>query len=151
MRAIVFLVAAAALAPSAAAAETFTFSAEEAAGAVATGTTAPNGRVMQGRYWTGTSQVAWADGKKSTEKFTCISNTQPPNDAIFDFHGTCDTSGPDGSYTSVWGCNIIDAAKLTTACVGGLYGKTGKYAKMGGTMTYHGVGPKGTGTGQISN
>ena len=138
------------LAPSAVLAETFTFNAQEAAGAVSTGTTAPDGRVMQGRYWTGTSEVTWADGKKSTEKFVCISNTQPPNDAIFMFHGTCDSSGPDGSYSSVWGCNVVDAAKMTTACVGGLYGKTGKYAKKGGTMTYHGTGTKGTGTGQIS-
>ena len=150
MKMICLMAAAVLLVPSAAVAETFTFSAQEMAGAVTTGTTGPNGRVMQGRYWTGTSEVTWADGKKSTEKFTCISNTQPPNDAIFMMHGTCDTSGPDGSYTSIWGCNIVDAAKMTTACVGGLYGKTGKYAKKGGTMTYHGVGPKGTGTGQIS-
>lgn len=150
MKMICLMAAAVLLVPSAAVAETFTFSAQEMAGAVTTGTTGPNGRVMQGRYWTGTSDVTWADGKKSTEKFTCISNTQPPNDAIFMMHGTCDTSGPDGSYTSIWGCNIVDAAKMTTACVGGLYGKTGKYAKKGGTMTYHGVGPKGTGTGQIS-
>lgn len=151
MKRIIFIAAAVSLVPSAAFAETFTFSAQEAAGAVATGTTGPDGRVIQGRYWTGSSDVTWANGKKTTEKFTCISNTQPPNDAIFMFHGTCDSSGPDGSYTSVWGCNVIDAAKMTTACVGGLYGKTGKYANKGGTMTYHGVGPKGTGTGQISD
>ncbi|MBA4747973.1 MAG: hypothetical protein H2056_04600 [Sphingopyxis sp.] len=150
MKMICLMAAAVLLVPSTTMAETFTFSAQEMAGAVTTGTTAPDGRVVQGRYWTGTSEVTWADGKKSTEKFTCISNTQPPNDAIFMMHGTCDTSGPDGSYSSVWGCNVIDAAKMTTACVGGLYGKTGKYAKRGGTMTYHGVGPKGTGTGQIS-
>lgn len=151
MKIVALFAASAALLPSAALAETFTFAAKEAPGAVATGTTGPDGRVMQGRYWTGTSEVTWADGKKSTEKFTCISNTQPPNDAIFMFHGTCDTSGPDGSYTSVWGCNVIDAKKMTTACVGGLYGKTGKYANKGGTMTYHGVGTQGSGTGQISD
>jgi hypothetical protein len=149
MKKLTLVAAIAALLPSAALAETFASSVMENPGAVSVGTTGPDGRVMQGRYWTGSSDVTWGDGKKSKETFTCISNTQPPNDAIFMMHGTCDSTGSEGSYTSIWGCNILNAATGEITCVGGVYGKTGKFAKRGGTMTYHGANGKGTATGQL--
>ncbi len=91
--------------------------------------------------------TAWADGKKSTDKYTCISMTQPSNDKVFDMHVMCDATGPDGTYSSVWGCQFTSKDMQSTGCVGGLTGRTGKYAGRGGTITFMGRSGNGSGTG----
>ncbi len=128
-------------------AQTFTFDAV-ANTPTTVGTTGPDGVPVAGSYWTGTTNTSWADGKKSTETYACISTTQPPNNAIFHMHAICDASSPSGAYTSVWGCNFQDKERTMMGCVGGLYGKTGMYAGKGGGITYAGKVAGGSGTGQ---
>ncbi len=105
------------------------------------------GNLTVGSTWTGTSSVTWADGKKSTDKYTCVSTSQPPNAKIFDSHVICDGSGPDGMYSSAWGCNFISKDRLSQGCVGGLTGRTGIYAGKGGAITFSGRAGTGTGAG----
>jgi hypothetical protein len=131
---------------SAAQAQNFVF---EAAANPATTVGGPDfrGNPVVGAFWTGTSTVTWADGKKTTDKYTCISVTQPVNDKVFDAHTVCDGSGADGTYTSVWGCQYTSKDMMSMACFGGLTGRTGKYAGRGGTMTFMGRNGSGSGTG----
>jgi hypothetical protein len=105
------------------------------------------GNPVVGSFWTGTSTVTWADGKKTTEKYTCISTTQPVSDKVFDMHVVCDGSGADGTYSSIWGCQFTSKDRMSMACFGGMTGRTGKYAGKGGTMTFMGRGGSGSGTG----
>lgn len=105
------------------------------------------GNPVVGLSWTGTSTVTWADGRKSTDKYTCVSTTQPINAKIFDSHVICDGSNSDGTYSAVFGCQFISKDMQSTGCVGGLTGRTGKYAGMGGTITFAGRGGSGSGTG----
>lgn len=131
---------------SAAQAQNFTY---DAAANPATTVGGPDfrGNPIVGSYWTGTSTVTWADGKKTTEKYTCISTTQPVADKVFDMHVVCDGSGADGTYSSVWGCQFTSKDMMSTVCFGGLTGRTGKYAGKGGTMTFMGRNGGGSGTG----
>lgn len=150
MRAISTIGLVLALAAGSAQAQTFTFS--SAANTPTTvGTMGPDGVPIAGSHWTGTTTTTWADGKKTSDTYACISTTQPPNDAIFDMHAICDATGAAGDYTSVWGCNFQDKERTQIGCVGGLYGKTGMFAKKGGGITYMGKVAAGTGTGQWSN
>lgn len=105
------------------------------------------GAPVVGIYWTGTSAVTWADGKKTSDKYTCVSTTQPMTDKIFDSHVICDAGNADGTYSAVFGCQFTSKDMQSTACVGGLTGRTGKYAGMGGTITFAGRGGSGSGTG----
>ncbi len=131
-------------------AQTFTF---DAAANTPTnvGTVGPDGVPVAGSMWTGRTTTAWADGKKTSETYTCVSTTQPPNNAIFHMHAICDASSPAGAYTSVWGCNFQDKERTMIGCVGGLYGKSGMYANKGGGITYAGKVAAGSGTGQWRN
>ncbi len=106
-----------------------------------------SGYLAAGATWTGTSTVTWADGKKSVDKYTCVSTTQPHHAKIFDMHTICDGTGPDGVYSSTWGCNWTSKDKAYTGCVGGLVGRTGVYAGRGGTITFMGRSGTGSGTG----
>jgi hypothetical protein len=135
------------LSTSAAMAQTNTYETQDS-GTTTTGGKLRDGSMTGGLTSKGTSKISWADGHKSTETYSCIGVTQPPRDAIFMSHSVCDASGPDGSYFAVFGCNVLDAARNETACVGGLYGKTGSFANRGGTITFHGVNGKGSGTAQ---
>jgi hypothetical protein len=137
-------------AASTASAQTFTFQAQDKDG-VSVGTIDRNGQPMGGRYTNGTSNVTWADGKKTSDSYSCIALSQPPRDSVFMSHSICDASNSSGSYTAVWGCNFMDKERTEMSCVGGLYGKTGAYAGRGGTITFHGKGGVGTGTGQWNN
>jgi hypothetical protein len=115
---------------------------------VTTGGKGRDGATVAGLMSKGSSKITWSDGHKTTETYSCIGVTQPPRDAIFMSHSVCDASGPDGNYFAIFGCNVIDAARNETSCVGGLYGKTGSFANRGGTITFHGVAGKGSGTAQ---
>lgn len=141
-------IAAASLVVSAPAqAQNFTFQATANAPTTVGGPTR-NGEMALGASWTGTSVVTWPDGKKTTDSYTCISTTQPPNGKIFDSHVICDASGPVGKYSSVWGCNFTSADRTATGCVGGLYGRSGMYEGKGGAITFAGKNGNGSGTGQ---
>lgn len=132
---------------SAAQAQTYTYTTKDKPGMVV-GTTAPDGHTIGGTANTGEMTVMWADGTKTAETYTCIATTQPSNAKIFNVHTICDASGPNGSYTATFGCtNLKDGAQ---GCVGGLYGKTGKYAGRGGGSTWMGKDGVGRGTGQWS-
>ncbi|MFM5884567.1 MAG: hypothetical protein ACKOQ3_04435 [Novosphingobium sp.] len=127
-------------------AEDFTF---DAAANPATTVGGPDmrGNLAMGTTWTGTSTVTWADGRKATDKYTCVMVTQPVNDKIFDSHGICDATGADGTYSSIWGCQFVSKDGRSTACWGGLVGRSGKFAGRGGTITFAGKDGNGHGTG----
>jgi hypothetical protein len=142
--------AALSLSATAAQAQTFTYTTTQTK-VVNTGTPVPGGAPIAGTYQTGTQVVTTADGKKVTESFTCIGTTQPPRDSVFQFSSVCDSTGPNGDTSSVWGCNSVSTERNEISCVGGVIGKTGSYAGRRGTMTFHGVGGSGSGTGQWYN
>lgn len=105
------------------------------------------GNPVAGTYTTGTSNVTWADGKKTVDKYTCVGTTQPASDKIFDVHTICDAGNSEGTYSAVFGCQFTSKDMKAIGCVGGLTGRTGKYAGMGGTITFSGKGGSGSGTG----
>jgi hypothetical protein len=105
------------------------------------------GNPVVGAYWTGTSVVTWADGSKTTDKYTCISSTQPANDKVFDAHTVCDGGNAEGTYMMIWGCQYTSKDMMSMACWGGMTGRTGKYAGKGGTISFMGRGGSGSGTG----
>ena len=135
---------------TAAQAQTVTFQTTQTS-VVNTGAPVPGGAPIAGVYQTGTQVITSADGKKVTETFTCIGTTQPPRDAVFQFSSVCDSTGPNGDTSSVWGCNFVSMERNEISCVGGVIGKTGAYTGRRGTMTYHGVNGSGSGTGQWYN
>lgn len=145
-RMTIFAASALAFTVSPALAQTFTYSSVDST-TTAVGGPDFRGNVMMGTHTTGTSTVTWADGKKTTDKYTCIGTTQPSNDKIFDVHTVCDAGNADGTYTAVFGCQFLTKDGKATGCVGGLTGRTGKYAGMGGAITFSGAGGSGTGTG----
>lgn len=102
----------------------------------------------QGSYQDGTSVVTFSDGSKVSEKWTCIGVSQPPNAKVFDFHFACNSSSDAGSYSMIFGCNNVPGGNGMQGCVGGLNGKTGRYAGKNGATTWSGTGGTGTGTMQ---
>lgn len=142
--------AALSLSATAAQAQTFTYQTTQTK-VVNTGTAVPGGSPIGGIYQTGTQMITMADGKKVTDTFTCIGTTQPPRDSVFQFSSVCDSTGPNGDTSSVWGCNFVSMERNEISCVGGVIGKSGAYAGRRGTMTYHGVNGSGSGTGQWYN
>lgn len=140
---------AAALAASAANAQTVTFTTKDNEGRKEVGTVSPEGVPVMGAYWTGTANTVWAGGKKTKDAYTCVSTTQPPRDAIFAMHLVCDSTGSDGTFTSTWGCNPLNAEATEVGCVGGFMGKTGAYAGKRGSGSFHGKADgSGKGAGQ---
>jgi hypothetical protein len=127
-------------------AQNFTYSSADST-STAVGGPDMRGNPVAGTYTTGTSTVTWADGTKTVDKYTCIGTTQPSNDKVFDAHTICDAGNSDGTYTAVFGCQFTSQDRLSTSCVGGLTGRTGKYAGKGGTITFGGRSGKGAGTG----
>jgi hypothetical protein len=151
MKAIAIICSAALLAAGASDARAQNFTYETTANPATTvGGQGMNGVPAVGASWTGTSMVTWADGKKTTDKFTCVSTTQPSNAKIFDVHTICDASNPDGSYFAVFGCQFLSKDMQSMGCVGGMTGRTGKYAGMGGGITFSGRSGNGAGTGTWS-
>lgn len=135
-----------ALGSTAASAQNFTF--ESTANApTSVGGPDMRGQPVVGASWTGSSAVTWADGRKSADKYTCVSTTQPANAKIFDSHVICDGSNSDGTYSAVFGCQFTSKDFQSTGCVGGLTGRTGRYAGMAGTITFAGRNGSGSGTG----
>lgn len=128
-------------------AQTFTFQSTANAATTVGGPTR-GGEIAAGASWTGTTSVTWADGKKTSDSYTCISTTQPPHAKIFDTHVICDSTGPTGKFTSTWGCNFVSADRTATGCIGGLFGRSGMYEGKGGTITFSGKNGAGSGTGQ---
>ena len=100
-----------------------------------------------GSVSTGTSTITWADGTKSVDNFTCVATTQPTNAKIFDTHSICDGGNSEGTYSAIFGCQFTAKDMQSMGCVGGLVGRTGKYAGMSGTITFSGDNKGGTGTG----
>jgi hypothetical protein len=148
LKARTIICSAALLALSAGTAQAQNFTFDSAANPATTvGGPGANGAIAVATHWTGTSTATWADGKKTTDKYTCISMTQPSNDKVFDMHVMCDATGPNGNYSSVWGCQFTSKDMLSTGCVGGLTGRTGTYAGRGGTITFMGRSGNGSGTG----
>jgi hypothetical protein len=150
MTRLILSAAALSLSASAAQAQSFTFHATQTK-AVTTGAPAPGGGAFAGVMSNGSQVVTLADGKKVTESYTCIGTTQPPRDSVFQFSTVCDSTGPNGDTSSVWGCNFISAERNEVSCVGGLVGKSGSYAGRRGTVTFHGTAGSGPGTGQWYN
>lgn len=134
---------------TAANAQMLTFTTKDDEGRKELGTTSPEGVPVMGAYWTGAASSTWADGKKTKETYSCVSTTQPPRDAVFAVHLICDSVGPDGAFTSTWGCNPLNAGGTEMGCVGGFYGKSGSYAGKRGSATFHGKADgAGKGAGQ---
>lgn len=102
-----------------------------------------------GSFQVGTSVVTSDDGKTHSESWTCIGTTQPPNAKIFDMHFVCDIGSDAGTYSVSYGCQVL-SKDGTLGCVGGMRGKTGMYAGMGGATTWSGNNGNGTGTMQWS-
>ncbi|WP_296677802.1 hypothetical protein [Novosphingobium sp.] len=138
-----------ALAAGSAQAQNFTYESSASSPTMLGGPDA-RGVPVVGGYWSGTSNVTWADGSKSTDKYTCVSTSQPTNAKIFDSHVICDGTNSQGTYSAVFGCQFTSKDMQSTGCVGGLTGRTGKYAGMGGTITFAGRGGTGSGTGTWS-
>jgi hypothetical protein len=148
MKVIAIICSAALFGFSASAAQAQNFTYESTANApTVVGGPDMRGTPVVGASWTGTSTVTWADGKKTTDKYTCISTSQPANAKIFDAHTICDGSNADGTYSAVFGCQYSSKDMQTMGCVGGLTGRTGKYAGRAGGITFGGRGGSGTGTG----
>jgi hypothetical protein len=127
-------------------AQNFTYDSADAT-STAVGGPDMRGHPVVGTHTTGTSTVTWPDGKKTVDKYTCIGTTQPSNNKIFDVHTICDAGNADGTYTAVFGCQYVSKDMLSIGCVGGLTGRTGKYAGKGGTITFGGRSGSGSGTG----
>jgi hypothetical protein len=112
------------------------------------GMVGPNGSPVMGSYLTGNGATTWADGATSKYTYKCVSTTQPPNNTIYMMHMICDAVAADGTFSVTFGCNMLDAKAPEVACVGGLYGKTGRYANRRGTITNYRKGDVSSGTGQ---
>jgi hypothetical protein len=136
-----------ALFTSGASAQTFTYQSQ---GDTPTnvGMVAPDGRPVTGSYLTGNGATTWADGTKSKYSYKCVSTTQPPNNTIYTVHMICDATAADGNFSATFGCNLIDAKGTEVSCVGGLYGKTGRYSGRRGTITNHRKADVSGGTGE---
>lgn len=143
---IAIAVSLAAFAVTGVSAQNFTYNSADST-ATAVGGTDMRGNPVAGTYTTGTSAVTWADGTKTLDKYTCIGTTQPSHDKVFDVHTICDVGNGDGTYLAVFGCQFSSKDRLSTGCVGGLTGRTGKYAGKAGTITFGGRSGKGAGTG----
>jgi len=128
-------------------AETFTFKSTNGDETQVGGTT-PEGMNYGGSYWTGTGTSTNASGKKIKYSYKCISLAQPPRDAIFMLHGSCNVAAEDGNFSTVMGCNVLDAETREVSCVGGLNGETGAYEGRRGNYTNHAKEGKSKGTGQ---
>jgi hypothetical protein len=136
-----------ALSSTAAQAENFTYLSQGDAPTVVGGMT-PEGMPYGGSYVTGKGTTTWADGSKATYTYKCVATVQPPRDAIFVSHMACDATASDGSFSVAFGCNPIAGKADQQGCVGGLVGKTGRYAGKRGSVTNHGKGSVSLGTGQ---
>jgi hypothetical protein len=128
-----------------AAAQTFTFQSEGKPSTTIT-IPGPEGKPYGAAAFNGSGSTTWADGKKTTYTYTCISMSQPPNNSIFQSHMMCDVVAPDGTFAATFGCNAMAADEM--GCVGGLTGKSGAYANKRGGLTSYGKGMKSWGTGQ---
>jgi hypothetical protein len=118
---------------------------------VSVGGISPTGARYGGNYLTGTSKAKYENGKMTTSKYTCISMTQPPTDAIFKVHMMCDVDEAGNTFTAVMGCQFLKADGSEMSCIGGMQGKTGAYKGRSGSMTNHSTGSKASGTGQWFN
>ena len=131
-------------------AQTLTFQSQEKDVVTSDGVR-PDGTAFGGRYSTGTANMVWADGTKVTETYKCIGVTMPPNDTTYNARTICENSGPNGVSAVIWGCTSPDKVSKAIFCTGWASGKSGNYAGRRGTMTFRGVGDKGSGTGQWGN
>jgi hypothetical protein len=107
----------------------------------------PDGTTFGGQMTTGTSEVIWADGKKTSNTYKCMGVTMPPNDSIYSFRMVCDSEGAEGSSSTVWGCTAPTKENNQILCTGWAFGKSGIYAGKRGTSTFVGANGKGSGTG----
>ena len=144
---LIIVAATAALSTTAAQAESFTYLSQGDTPTVVGGST-PEGVPYGGTYLTGKGATTWADGTKSSYSYKCVSTVQPPRDAIFVAHMACDVTAADGSFSATFGCNPIAGKADQQGCVGGLLGKSGRYAGRRGSLTNHGKGSVSLGTGQ---
>lgn len=141
------LLGAMALGSGMAQAQSFTFESKNDPGTTV-GATAPDGSAIMGVYGTGTSTVTWPDGKKTVDKYTCVSMTQPPHNTIYAVHMICDGKSAGGDYAVVAGCQFMNAQRTELGCSGGLWGKTGSYAGRRGGITWGGSNSASSGVGQ---
>lgn len=86
------------------------------------------------------------EGKMTKSTGTCIRMSQPPRDAIFDFHVMCNSSDAMGTWTTSLGCS--DLGSNMRSCVGNMRGLTGVYAKRKGNIATYGKGQSSSATGQ---
>jgi hypothetical protein len=144
-----FLIAGAlaALLGTAAQAQSFTYLSQGDAPTIIGGTT-PEGIPFGGSYVTGNGTTSWADGTKSKYSYKCVATIQPPRDAIFTSHQACDVTTPEGNFSASFGCNPIAGKADQQGCVGGILGKSGRFAGKRGSVTNHGKGTVSIGTGQ---
>lgn len=144
---LIILCVVGALSTSVARAESFTYLSQGDAPTLIGGNT-PEGVPYGGTFQTGKGATTWADGSKSNYSYKCVSTIQPPRDAIFMAHMACDVTAPDGTFSVSFGCNPIAGKADEQGCVGGLLGKSGRYAGRRGSVTNHGKGTVSLGTGQ---
>ena len=132
---------------STAQAETFTYM-SKTDNTTIVGGVGPDGGDYVGTYSTGSGTSTSSDGKVAKSTSTCVSMKQPANSNIFASHVACDVTSADFTFSVVYGCNPLNKEATEMSCVGGLTGKSGKYEGKYGSITFHGKGGVGSGTGQ---
>ena len=79
-----------------------------------------------------------ASGEKETGTYECVSMPSPEDSSIFDLHITCQTEMNDGSYSLVFGCNAVEVeGERLSSCVGSMKGKTGAYENKRGNLSQY--------------
>jgi hypothetical protein len=107
----------------------------------------PDGTTFGGQMTTGTTELTWADGKKSSAPYKCMGVSMPPNDTTYNFRMVCDSESAEGASSTIWGCTAPAKDTGQILCTGWAFGKSGIYAGKRGTMTFIGAQGKGSGTG----
>lgn len=107
----------------------------------------PEGALYTGASYSGT-YTAKFDGEKPTKgTYKCVVTSQPPG--LFQSHTACTMKQSDGSFTSAWGCNALNAEGTEMTCVGGLFGRSGRFEGLRGGAANHVKGADSEGVGHF--
>ena len=131
-------------------AQNFTFENVNTGGETIGGLKRGNDIEYNGTYWSGQGVSTDASGQTISTTFKCVDMKQPPNDTLFERHGTCDAITESGNYSVAFGCFLLDDKKLGTGCMGSAYGKTGVFKGRSGIFSLQANGKQGIvkGTGR---
>ena len=105
----------------------------------------PGGSQYVGAHYKGTYTSTFEGEATKNGTFECTMTSQPPG--LFDTHAACTMVQDDGSFTSAWGCNALNAENTDMSCVAGLYGRSGRFENMVGSAAGRTTGDKSHGVG----